>query len=384
MMSEDFDVVVVGLGAMGAHAVQQLAARGLRVLGIERFGPLHDKGSSHGDSRLIRLGYFEDPAYVPLLRRAYTNWRALEAKSREALLNITGVLQIGKPGGALVDGVLEACRIHDLPHELLDRQSTEQRFPVFALRPDDVAVLDPQGGFLAPERAVMAALKLAGADGAVLHFNERVTAIEPDDGGVTVISDARRYRASKIIVAAGSYVAGLLPALAPYANPIKQVVGWYPARDQLATSLGRMPAFLVDEGEHSYFGFPDLGEGVKTGRHGHLFETIDPEQPNPPVNATDRAVTDDFMARRLPGVVPAGSRFITCRYTMLPGEEFLMDFLPGASRVIVASPCSGHGFKFASVVGEIVADLAIWGGTDLPISRFSFAALMQRAKGLPH
>jgi sarcosine oxidase len=378
-MTASFDVAVIGLGAMGAHAVQQVAARGQRVIGIERFGPLHDRGSSHGDSRLIRLGYFEDPAYVPLLRRAYANWRALERLSGEALLSITGVLQIGRPDSTVVSGVLRSCREHGIAHELLGREAAERRFPAFALGADDVAVLEPEGGFLRPEAAITAALKLAGAQGAVLHFNERITAIEPGDSGVTVVSDTGRYRAGKVIVAAGSYVAGLVPALAPHARPIKQVVGWYPSRDRLATALGRMPGFLVDEGEATYFGFPDLGEGVKVGRHGHYFEEIDPERPNPPVNDADRAATEDFMARRLPAVVPAGTRFITCRYTMLPGEDFLIDSLPGEPRVIVASPCSGHGFKFASVVGEILADLALEGGTGLPIARFSFSALEARA-----
>jgi len=377
--SSSYDVAVVGLGAMGAHAAQQLAARGKRVIGIERFGPLHDLGSSHGDSRLIRLGYFEDPAYVPLLRRAYANWRALERLSGEALLTITGVLQIGRPDSKVVAGVLESCRQHDIPHELLEAEAAASRFPAFALRDGDVAVLEPEGGFLRPERAITAALKLAGRDGAVLHFNERVTAIEPGDAGVTVMTDAGRYRVGHVVVAAGSYVAGLVPALAPYAKPIKQVVGWYPARDLLATALGRMPGFLVDEGDATYFGFPDLGEGVKVGRHGHYFEPIDPEKPNPPVDARDRAATEDFMARRMPAVVPTGTRFITCRYTMLPGEDFLIDFLPGEARVVVACPCSGHGFKFASVVGEILADLVLTGGTDLPIGLFSFEALKWRA-----
>jgi len=379
-MTQSYDVAVIGLGAMGAHAVQQLAARGLSVIGIERFGPLHDRGSSHGDSRLIRLGYFEDPAYVPLLRRAYANWRALETRSREKLLTITGVLQVGRPEGKLVAGVLESCRLHSLAHEVLDAAAVRSRYPAFAIGADEVAVLEPEGGFLRPEQANSAALKLAGEDGAVLHFNERVRGIEPDAGGVTIVSDAGRYRAGKVIVAAGSYIAGLVPELAGLATPIKQVVGWYASRDRLATELGRMPGFLVDEGTAgSWFGFPDLGEGVKTGKHGHFFEPIDPELPNPPVNDADRAVNDDFMARRMPGVVPTGTRFITCRYTILPGEDFLIDFLPGERRVIVASPCSGHGFKFASVVGEILADLAIEGGTELPIDLFSFEAVRARA-----
>jgi sarcosine oxidase len=289
------------------------------------------------------------------------------------------VLQIGRPESHVVSGVLESCREHGIAHELLDGAEVERRFPAFAMRPEDVGVIEPEGGFLRPERAIAAALKLAGADGAVLHFNERVTAIDPDDVGATIVSEAGRYRVGKAIVTAGSYVAGLVPALAGFARPIKQVVGWYPSRNGLATAVGRMPCYLIDEDEGgTYFGFPDLGEGAKVGKHGHLFEEIDPERPNPPVNAEDRAATEGLMARRLPGVVPQGARFITCRYTMLPGEDFLIDFVPGERRILVASPCSGHGFKFASVVGEILADMAIDGNTPLPISRFTFEAMRRR------
>jgi sarcosine oxidase len=380
----NFDVGVIGLGAMGAHTVQQLAARGVKVIGLERFGPLHDKGSSHGDSRLIRLGYFEGPAYVPLLRRAYQNWRMLEAKVREPLLTITGVLQLGRPDSKVVSGVLASSKVHNLPHELLHPAAVRSRYSAFQIDDDEVAVFEPEGGFLRPEQAIIAALKLAGADGAVLHFNERVIGIDPGDSGVLVVSDQGRYRVKKVIVAAGSYVGGLIPELRKHAVPIKQVVGWYQPRNGFVTALGRMPSFLRDDGDGGiYFGFPALGpDGVKVGKHGHFFEPIDPEKPNPAVNDADRAVLDGFMAKRLPAAAGNATGYITCRYTMLPGDDFLIDFLPGDRRIIVASPCSGHGFKFASVIGEILADLALSGETGLPIAPFSFAALEQRAANL--
>lgn len=381
MAAHQFDVAAIGLGAMGAHAVAELAARGLKVLGIERFGLNHQRGSSHGDSRLIRLGYFEDPAYVPLLRRAYANWRRLEARAQEELLTITGVLQIGRPDGAIVKGTLASCQKYGLAHEVLEPAEMGQRFPAFQLDADEVGVLEPQGGFLRPERAIAAALRLAGMDGAELHFGERVLAIEPDADGVWIVSVGGRYRVGKVIVATGSYIADLVPDLAGLATPIRQVVGWFHPRDKLATALGRMPAFLRDAGsDGSFFGFPALdGNGVKVGRHGHFGEVIDPEQPNPPVNAADRDMLRAFIDQRLPAAAGPASGYLTCRYTMLPGDDFLIDFLPGDRRVIVASPCSGHGFKFASVVGEILADLAADGETALPIEAFSFAALRQRA-----
>ena len=381
MTDSYFDVAVIGLGAMGANAAAHLAARGLKVIGIERFWPNHDRGSSHGDSRLIRLGYFEDPTYVPLLRRAYGNWRALEARAREDLLTITGVLQIGGLDDPIVKGTLAACKLHGLAHELLDPEQVYDRFPAFQLDDDEVAVFDPQGGFLRPEKAVMAALRLAGADGAALHFGERVLAIESGDAGIRIVSDSSSYRAGKVIVATGSYIADLVPDLAGLAAPIRQVVGWYHPRDALATALGRMPVFLRGESPAgSFFGFPAIGpEGVKVGKHAHLHEAIDPEQPNPPVNEADRALLHEFITRRLPAAAGSPSGYVTCRYTMLPGEDFLIDVLPSDPNIIVASPCSGHGFKFASVVGEILADLATNGQTALSISAFSFAALTRRA-----
>ncbi|MFS8056273.1 N-methyl-L-tryptophan oxidase [Rhizobium sp. BR 317] len=376
-MTAQFDVAVIGLGAMGSAAISFLSARGVKTIGIDAHFPAHALSSSHGDSRLIRLGYFEDPSYVPLLQRAYENWRALEARLRADILTITGVLQIGKPDSKIVSGTRASCKLHHLPYEELDRRAMGTRFPAFALDEDEMALLDPQGGYLRPETAVMGYLKLAAEDGAVLHFGEKVTAIEPDDAGVTISSAVGRYRASKVIVSTGSWIAELVPQLREHANPIRQVVAWYQPRDGFMMQPHRMPAFLRDEGdEGSYFGFPAIGvDGIKVGRHAHFMESIDPNQANPPVNDRDKALLDSFIARRLPAAAGVRVNAITCRYTMLPSEDFLIDLMPGEPNVVVASPCSGHGFKFTSVVGEILAGLAMEGGTGLPISAFSFKAM---------
>ncbi|KQV30410.1 amino acid oxidase [Rhizobium sp. Root1203] len=375
-MTTQFDVAVIGLGAMGSAALAFLSARGIRAIGIDAYFPAHALSSSHGDSRLIRMGYFEDPSYVPLLQRAYRNWRSLEARLRTDVLTITGVLQIGAPDSKIVRGTRASCEMHGLPHDVLDKADMAARFPAFQVDDGEIAVLDPQGGYLRPETAVMGYLKLAAADGAVLHFGERVSAIEPDDGGVTIQSAAGRYRARKVIVATGSWIAELVPQLKTHAVPIRQVVAWYQPRNGFATEPQRMPCFLRDEGpDGSYFGFPAIGtDGVKVGRHAHFREPIDPNRPNPPVNDTDTDLLDRFIAKRVPA---AGQRVnaTTCRYTMLPSEDFLLDLLPGNRNVVVASPCSGHGFKFTSVVGEILADLALDGGTALPTAAFSFDAM---------
>ena len=376
-MTALFDVAVVGLGAMGSAAIAHLAARGVKVIGIDAYYPAHTLSSSHGDSRLIRLGYFEDPSYVPLLQRAYANWRTLEARLRQDILTTTGVLQIGKPDSKIVSGTKKSCALHNLPLETLDSDEMRRRFPVFSLDEDEIALLDPQGGYLRPEAAVMGYLKLAASDGAALHFGERVTAIEPGGDGVTIISATGRYTASKVIIATGSWIGELVPALRDHAVPIKQVVAWYQPTDGFMTMPQRMPVFIRDEGEYgSFFGFPAIGvDGIKIGRHAHFREPIDPNQPNPPVNERDTHLLDSFINHRLPAAAGVRVRSATCRYTMLPSEDFLLDLLPGDKRIVVASPCSGHGFKFTSVVGEILADLALDCGTNLPIGTFSFKAM---------
>lgn len=379
-MTEVFDVAVIGLGAMGGAAAAHLAARGARVIGFDTSHPAHPMSSSHGDSRVIRLGYFEDPAYVPLLRRAYRNWRALEAEVHEELLTLTGVLHIGAVDSEIVSGTRTACEQYDLSFEMLDADLVHRRYPMFALGAGEVGLLEPEGGFLRPERVVAAHLRVAALAGAVLRLGEKVTAIEPGDGGVTIVSPTGRVRARTVIVATGPWIADLVPALRAVAKPIRQVVAWYAPHDAAATGPDRMPVYLRDEGEAgSYFGFPTLGpEGLKVGRHCHFDEPLDPDQPNAPVNERDEALLDGFMARNLPEAAGARLAATTCRYTMLPSEQFLIDHLPSEGSVIVASPCSGHGFKFASVIGEILADLALRGGTDLPIDLFSFTALQAR------
>ncbi len=373
-MTAEFDLAVVGLGAMGSAALSFAAARGAKAIGIEAHFPAHSLSSSHGDSRLIRLGYFEDPSYVPLLKRAYHNWRSLEARLRTEILTVTGVLQIGAPDSKIVSGTRASCDMHGLPHEILDRDAMKRRFPAFALEEGDVGLLDPQGGYIRPEAAIMSYLKLAAEDGAILHFGERVVAIDPDDRGVTLVSSNGRYRARKVIVATGAWIAELVPQLQAHAQPIRQVVAWYQPKNGFVAEPQRMPCFLRDEGaEGSYFGFPAIGvDGVKIGRHAHFREPIDPTLPNPPVNDADTDLLDSFARKRLPDAASCRVRATTCRYTMLPSEDFLIDRMPGEPNVVVSSACSGHGFKFTSVVGEILADLALEGASPLPTDLFTF------------
>jgi sarcosine oxidase len=367
-----FDVVVCGLGAMGSAALYQLAARGRRALGLERFAPGHDRGSSHGRTRIIRLGYFEHPSYVPLLRRAYALWRELEAAAGRKLLHVTGIAEIGPPAGALVKGTLASSRLHGLRHEVLAAPELMRRFPGFVLPPDYVAVLQPDGGFVEAEPTVAAQLALATAAGAHIRSGERVLAIEPRAGSVRIVTDCDVVEAGAAIVTAGAWTRSLLADLAVPLRATREVMAWF--EPAAAEPFSAFPVFIMESRHGMHYGIPPHGgAGIKIAKHHHRNETVDPDRYDRTVSADDEALIRPVVADHLPAANGALLAAETCLYTMTPDGDFLIDHLPGAENVLVASPCSGHGFKFAPVIGEILADLAIEGATRHDIARFSLA-----------
>jgi sarcosine oxidase len=371
-----FDVVVCGLGAMGSAALHQLARRGKRVLGLERYAPGHDRGSSHGRTRIIRLGYFEHPDYVPLLRRAYALWRELEAASGRRLLHITGIAEIGPPAGVLVPGTLTAARLHDLRHEVLAATELMRRFPVFRVPSDYLAVLQPDGGFLAAEPSIAAQLALATGAGAEIRSDEAVRAIESRTSHVRIVTERGVIEAGAAIIAAGAWMPILVPQLAATLRVTREVMGWFEPVDGDPLSGGRCPVFILESRHGMHYGIPPeggtgVGAAIKVAKHHHRDETVDPDAYDRTVDPGDEALIRTAIADHLPA---ANGRLVaaeTCLYTMTPDGHFLIDRLPGTSNVIVASPCSGHGFKFAPVIGEILADLATTGRTAHDITRFS-------------
>jgi sarcosine oxidase len=369
-----FDAAVVGLGAMGSAAVSSLARRGCRVVGVEKFVPGHDRGSSHGATRIIRLGYFEHPSYVPLLRAAYPLWRDLAAKSGLPLINITGIVEIGRPDSELVEGTLRASRLHGLTHEVLDAAALMRRFPAFRVPEGYVGVFQPDGGFLRAEQAVNAQLARARDAGAQLRFDENVVAIEPRGRGVRVVTQSGVFDAGCAIVTAGPWVKTLLPGLPAPIRVTRQVLGWFAPRDRTLFSPDRFPVFLLQNADGLFYGFPDDGtRGVKVAKHHHADETVDPDRCDREVTAADEAMIRAVLAAHIPAANGPRLSATTCLYTMTPDGDFVLDRLPGEEAIIVASPCSGHGFKFAPVIGEILADLAIAGSTSHDISRFAIA-----------
>ena len=368
MSAATYDVIVLGLGAMGSAAACHLARRGARVLGLDRFTPPHANGSSSGKSRIIREAYFEHPAYVPMVQRAYVLWEALERDSGRKLMLKTGGLMIGPPEGALVTGALLSARTHGLRHEVLDSVELRRRNP--ALRPDagTVAVWEPRAGVLFPEACVAAHLEQAARAGAKLKLDEPALEWSATADGVEVRTASGRHAADKLLIACGAWTAGLLPDLGLPLVAQRQVQLWFePLESEEPTDPGepgefspeRFPVFIwEDEPGRFIYGFPELGDGVKVARH-HEGAEVDPDD-------VPREVTDDdvrpiraVLGRLIPGANGRLRDSAVCLYTNTPDSHFVLDFHPGHANVLIASPCSGHGFKFASTLGETMTDLLL-------------------------
>ncbi len=359
-----YDVIVVGVGGMGSAACWQLAKRGKRVLGLERFDIPHAMGSSHGVTRIIRLPYHEDPAYVPLLRRAYTLWRELEAASGEELLVITGSLDGGLPDGGVFDRALAAARQHGLPHEALSGAQVNERFPAYNLPPSHRLLFQPEGGFVASERAIVAHVRAAQAEGAEIHARERVLDWCATPGGVRVTTDRGRYDAGRLVLAAGAWMADLHPALAGVAVPERQVLGWFATSRPDLFAPARFPVCNMQTEEGHFYGLPEYGvPGFKIGLYNHLNETGHPDSLRREPDAADEAVLRAGAERYFPAGAGATMGLRSCLFTNTPDGHFLVGLHPDYPQVVLASPCSGHGYKFCSVMGEVLADLATAGMT---------------------
>jgi sarcosine oxidase len=360
--SNDYDAIVIGLGAMGSAALYQLARRGQRVLGLEAFAPNHELGSFHGESRVIRLAYFEHPSYVPLLLRAYELWAELERESDEKLLTITGGLMIGAPDSELVVGARTSAEQHGLEHEVLSAEETSRRYPAFNLAAHEVALSEPRAGFLRPERSIATFVRLAQAAGADAHYQEPVRSWNASDGGVEIATDQARYTAHRAVFACGARLSNVLGGSIPAIVAERMPLFWMAPSEPDLFALGRMPIYLweMDTGEH-FYGFPHVEwPGVKVARH-HSGDFCDADVVDRTVNAEDEHRLRVAIESRLPALNGPVIASRVCVYENSPDTHFLIDRLPEHPNVIYAGGFSGHGFKFASVVGEIVADLVTRG-----------------------
>jgi sarcosine oxidase len=364
-----FDVVVCGLGIIGSAALCALARRGARVIGLDRFEECHDRGSSHGETRVIRRGYFEHPSYVPLVERAYAKWREIEAASGRQLLTVTGIVEAGPGDGVLMRGTLKAMQAHNVPHEPLSAAALMRRFPAFRLPADFVGAFQADGGYLAVEPALAVMSALARASGAEIRRGETITAIEPLAQGVRITTDRGVVEAGTAIVSLGPWVKMLVPELPARLRVTRQVQAWFSPLD--ASALADLPVFLLESRHGIHYGFPLRASSIKVAKHHHADEAVDPETYDRTLSAVDERLIRSGLAAHLPAANGPLLRAKTCLYTRTGDDDFIIDRVGGAPQIIVASPCSGHGFKFAPAIGDILADLALAGETAQDIARFS-------------
>ena len=377
-MRRDADVVVVGLGAMGSMALWRLAERGVAAIGVDRFDPPHDRGSSHGESRLFRTAYAEGTSYVPLLREAWRLWRELEASGDVELLTQTGALMVGPRDGVLISGTLASARDHALEHELLDHPAASLRWPQHVLGDGDHVLFEPMAGVLRPEACISTALARARSLGATTRTHTRATAIESDDDSTCVrLEDGSAIRARHAIVAAGAWTGTLLPELAPYLRVERQTTAWFMVDDQRAFSPQRFPVFVRElaDGRLRY-GVPAIdGQTIKIAVH-HEGADADPDDLDRTVVERDVVPLEEYATTMLRGVRVPAVRHIVCMYTNTPDEHLLVGPLPARPRVTMAGGCSGHSFKFAPVLGDVAADIATHGTTERDIAALTVDRLL--------
>jgi sarcosine oxidase len=372
-----YDVIVVGVGAMGSAALYHLAARGRRVLGLEQHAVNHTLGSSHGLTRIIRLAYFEHPSYVPLLRRAFELWGQLEERSRAELLHVTGALDIGQEGSTVFEGSRRSCFEHGLTHEVLDAQALMRRVPAWQVPPDTLAVLQPDGGFLAPERCIDAHVDGARAAGATVLAHHVVRGWTVSGGGVRVHTDTGTFEAGQLVLSAGAWAGSLVPTLAPWLRPERQVVGWFEVADSSRFTPMSFPVFVHEAAEGLFYGFPEHGvPGFKIGKYHHLSQVANPDAVDRACNIEDERALRAAVGRYLPSANGPLLQTSVCLFTNTPDGHFLIDRDPAAPEVLWVSACSGHGFKFSSVIGEIVADLVVHDATVHDIGLFAGRRLL--------
>jgi sarcosine oxidase len=371
--TESYDIIIVGLGANGSSALYHLSRTGKKVLGIDRFQPPHNKGSSHGESRIIRQAYHENPLYVPLVKAAYPLWQELERIAGKPLLIKTGGLLLGDEQSTVVKGAKLSAETHGIPYEWLDATQIQKRFPAFRPESGTVGVLEKEAGILFPETCITALLQAAAQNGAAIHPNEQVIRITPMQYGIEVATSKSIYRAEKLIVSAGAWLGELMPELQLPLTIRRQVLFWFDNANPAWRAYfepANMPIFIWEYlRDKMFYGFPDLGSGTKLAWH-HGGSLIAPDELSQEVREGEIDEIRALAVERL-AIEPVFRHSAVCMYTNTPDEDFIIDLHPDHPHIIIASPCSGHGFKFSSLTGKLLGDLALRGHTDFDLSPFA-------------
>jgi sarcosine oxidase len=374
-MAATYDLIILGLGGVGSAAALSASRRGLRVLGLEQFTPVHSLGSTHGQTRAIRKAYFEHPDYVPLLNAAYASWSRLESECGERLFERVGILQVGHPDGEVCRGVLHSARRHQLEVETLTPAECRQQFPSIHLSDDEMAVLERDAGFLYVEKAVHAHLALAGAGGADLRFEERVCDWQLSDRQVTITTDRGTYHAPRLAIAAGAWAGRLVPSLTSHLRVLRKHLHWFHCQD-VAMAMPHLPVFFFESLGGHFYGFPCLPTlGFKVAEHtgGTPLDDpqSDPQSDLRQLDPVDLNRIETFLGTRFPRTKFEHRQHSVCFYTTSPDHHFIVDRDPQHDAVSFVAGLSGHGYKFAPALGDILVDLAIDGSSKHPIEFLS-------------
>lgn len=368
-----YDAIVVGLGAMGSASLRALSLRGCTVLGFDAFKPPHAQGSSHGLARIIREAYFEHPAYVPLVQRAFGLWEDLERETGRALMRRTGGLMVGPPEGLLVQGTLRSVHEHGLAHEQWNAEEIRRRVPAFHPSADMIGVWEPRAGVLSPEDSIAAMLASAARHGATIRNDEPVLAWNVTGDSVEVVTSVDRYRGGQIVLAAGPWIGRLAPHLAPLLTVERVAQFWFEPRPEAAADFdpSRCPISIWQyERDGFFYAFPSLGPGVKAALH-HQGKKTDPDKVSRVVGEGEEKAIRSVLERYMPGAAGRLAQSSVCMYTNTPDEHFIIDRDPEHPQVLLVSACSGHGFKFSPAIGEVAAELLMDGGTRHDLSMFA-------------
>lgn len=368
----DYDDIVIGVGGMGSATVYQLAKRGRDVLGLEHYDIPHAMGSSHGVSRIIRLAYYEHPSYVPLIRRAYELWDEIQQRHGEQLLYETGSIDAAPEDDPLFQGSLRSCEEYGIDHEVLTGSEVNERYPGYDLPDDHMALYQPNGGYVLSERAIVAHTMQAQAEGARVQARERVTDWEPEGNGVRVMTDRDEYTAENLVITSGAWAYKHIDALKGVAVPQRQALAWLQPQEPERFQPGNFPVWNLQVEEGRYYGLPIVEvPGFKFGRYTHREEDVDPDAMNREPEPEDERLLREFAENYFPKGTGPTMGLATCLFTNTPDGHFVIDRHPDHSQVAFGAGFTGHGYKFASVIGEVLADVAIEGRTDHPIERFA-------------
>ncbi len=371
-MTAAFDVIVLGVGGMGSAACQQLAARGAKVLGLEQFPLVHDRGSSHGESRIIRQAYFEHPDYVPLLLRTYELWQVLERATDRTLFHQVGLALSGVPTCETICGAKRSADLHQLNIEEMKPAEAHLRWPSLSFPEEHTVVFEPLAGMLLVEQCVQAQIDLAQQCGAEIRSGERVLEWSSNGTSVVVRTDRAEYSAGSLVVTAGAWAGECLEQLGLPLQVQRKYVGWFPLRQGSFRVNEGTPTYFYEFPHGTFYGFPSLDEKTaKVAEHsgGELVPDLDHVDRSQ--HEADVTRLSEFIRSQIPGLDPTPERYSVCLYTMSPDHHFIVDFHPEWSNVVIATGFSGHGFKFAPVIGETLADLATTRSTTLPINFLS-------------